>query len=96
MEVTLNSEQEKVIKYLVDSGQYPNAEIAISAAIDLLKENIYLSNEENRQKYEKWLEETRQKIAIGLEQIEKGDYIDGEEVMARFENKLKKARENNT
>jgi len=96
MEVTLNSEQEKVIKYLVDSGQYPNAEIAISAAIDLLKENIYLSNEENRQKYEKWLEETRQKIAIGLEQIEKGDYIDGEEVMARFENKLKKARENHT
>jgi antitoxin ParD1/3/4 len=35
---------------------------------------------------------TRQKVAVGLQQIEHGEVIDGEAVIARLQEKIKQAR----
>ena len=49
--------------------------------------------EEWEKGYQEWEEETQKKIAVGLASIERGDVVDGEVVMARLEEKLRKARE---
>lgn len=94
MKITLKPEQEKVIKSLIESGHYPSADEAISAAIELLTDNVYLSNENNRDRYQNWVEETRKKLAVGLEKLARGEGLDGEEVIAKLQDKLNKAREN--
>ena len=92
MKITLNPEQEKVINSLIQSGQYPSADEAIAAAIELLTESVYLSNEDNRKQYEEWLKVSRQKVAVGLEQLERGESRDGEEVMTQLLDKINQAR----
>jgi len=47
---------------------------------------------ENQPNYETWLELTRQKVAVGLEQIEQGNMFDGDLVIARLQKKVKQAR----
>lgn len=59
------------------------AEQVISSALKLLEES-------QRQKDEKRLEELRQKIAVGTEQIRRGQVTDGEVVFARLQDKIRK------
>lgn len=62
------------------------AEQVISSALKLLEES-------QRQKDEKRLEELRQKIAVGTEQIRRGQVTDGEVVFARLQDKIRKIAE---
>ncbi|MFP4010052.1 MAG: type II toxin-antitoxin system ParD family antitoxin, partial [Spirulinaceae cyanobacterium] len=48
--------------------------------------------EKQEQKYEQWLTETRQKVQVGIEQLERGEKIDGEVAIAQLQDKLKKMR----
>ncbi|WP_292762605.1 hypothetical protein [Nostoc sp. NOS(2021)] len=48
--------------------------------------------EEWEKGYHEWEEETRKKMAVGLAQIERGEVLDGEVVIARLEKKLRQAR----
>lgn len=43
---------------------------------------------------QEWVEETRPKIAAGLAQLERGEGIDGETVIARLQQKFRQMREN--
>jgi antitoxin ParD1/3/4 len=45
-----------------------------------------------QQDYDEWLTITRQKVAIGLQQIERGEVIDGETVVASLQEKINRAR----
>ena len=38
--------------------------------------------------YQKWVEETRQKVEVAVEQLERGEGIDGEVVVERLRSKL--------
>ncbi|MGV0029454.1 hypothetical protein, partial [Phormidesmis priestleyi] len=49
--------------------------------------------EEWEKGYQEWEEETKKKLSAGLASIERGDVIGGEVVMARLEEKLRKARD---
>jgi antitoxin ParD1/3/4 len=49
---------------------------------------------ENEQEYDPlWLEDTKQKIAIGLAQIENGQVLDGPSVIARLKAKVQRAQD---
>ncbi|WP_392531025.1 type II toxin-antitoxin system ParD family antitoxin [Nostoc sp. C117] len=85
MNIQLKAEYEQFIQTQIDTGRYENAEDVIAKALKLL--------EEWEKGYQEWEEETQKKIAVGLASIERGDVIDGEVVMARLEEKLRKARE---
>ena len=83
MKVALEPEQEQFVKLQIHRGRYATAEQVISSALKLLEES-------QRQKDEKRLEELRQKIAVGTEQIQRGQVTDGEVVFARMQDKIRK------
>ncbi|CCQ54234.1 type II toxin-antitoxin system ParD family antitoxin [Crocosphaera watsonii WH 8501] len=87
MNITLSPEQEKFIQSQIARGKYTNIQQVIDSALKLL--------EKQDQNYEQWLDETRQKVKVGLEQLERGDKVDGEVVIAQLEAKFKRMREEN-
>ena len=87
MNITLSPEQEKFIQSQIARGKYTNIQQVIDSALKLL--------EKQDQNYEQWLDETRQKVKVGLEQLERGDKGDGEVVIAQLEAKFKRMREEN-
>ncbi|HLO84098.1 MAG TPA: type II toxin-antitoxin system ParD family antitoxin [Nostocaceae cyanobacterium] len=78
--ITLKPEQEQLIQAKLESGKYENAYEVIVAALNLL--------DERDKHYEQWLEETRKKVAVGIEQADKGQLTDGEVVFTRLREKL--------
>ncbi|CCQ51968.1 type II toxin-antitoxin system ParD family antitoxin [Crocosphaera watsonii] len=87
MNITLSPEQEKFIQSQIARGKYTNIQQVIDSALKLL--------EKQDKNYEQWLDETRQKVKVGLEQLERGDKVDGEVVIAQLEAKFKRMREEN-
>ena len=86
MNIILKPEEEQLIQEKLKSGKYETAYEVIVEALRLL--------EERDKYYENWVKETREKVAIGLDQLDRGEGIDGEVVIARLRDKLHKAREN--
>lgn len=88
MNITLNSEQQKFIQSQIQKGRYNDSQEVINKALELL--------EKQEQEYEQWLTETRQKVQVGIEQLERGEKIDGEVAIAQLQNKLEKMRSDRT
>lgn len=86
MNISLKPEEEQFIQAKLESGKYKTAYDVIVAALQLL--------EERDKQYVKWLEETREKVAVGIKQLDEGEGIDGEVVISRLRDKFKKANEN--
>ncbi|MEH1797109.1 MULTISPECIES: type II toxin-antitoxin system ParD family antitoxin [unclassified Nostoc] len=81
MNITLKSEIEQFIQAQIASGRFASAEDVINEAVKLLQER------------ERRIEELRKKIAVGTEQIAKGQVTDGEVVFTRFQEKIRKMAE---
>lgn len=62
MNISLKPEEEQFIQAKLESGKYKTAYDVIVAALQLL--------EERDKQYVKWLEETREKVAVGIKQLE--------------------------
>jgi antitoxin ParD1/3/4 len=77
MELTLGMESEEMIQRKLESGAYPSAEDVVVAALKLL---------EDRDNHE--LSILREEIAIGVEQADRGDLIDGEDVFLEIRNRI--------
>jgi antitoxin ParD1/3/4 len=78
-------EHEKLIQDRLDTGRYANAEEVLAIALQLLAR---LDNE-----HQAWIEETRQQIAIGIAELDRGEGIDGRTAMDGYLQKFQKARE---
>lgn len=85
MNISLNSEQEKFIQSQLKKGTYSNVEQIIDRAFKLLQKQ--------EQDYENWVNETRKKAEIGLKQLEKGEKVDGETVIAQLQEKFNRLRQ---
>ena len=72
MNIQLKPEQEKFIREKIASGEYSNADDVISQAFKLLEVR------------ERKIKKLKDKIAIGTEQIAKGQVTDGEKVFKRL------------
>jgi antitoxin ParD1/3/4 len=80
MNIVLKSEHEQFVQKQLAKGQYATVDEIISAAFALL------SGQEQR------LEELRQQIAMGTEQIQQGKVVDGEAVFDKLQEKSKARR----
>ncbi|KAB8331785.1 type II toxin-antitoxin system ParD family antitoxin [Scytonema tolypothrichoides VB-61278] len=85
MNISLKPEHEQFIQAQIASGRFTNPDEVIDLAFKVLEK---LDTE-----YIQWLEQTRQKVEVGLAQIERGEVIDSEVVIDRLREKLRKARE---
>ena len=81
MNIQLKPEHEKFIQKQMASGRFNNVDDVINEAFQLLEER------------ERRLEELRQKIAVGTEQIERGQVTDGEVVFERLQEKIRQIAE---
>ena len=75
MNVSLTEELEELVQRQVESGRYGSASEVIGAGLRLLDREDALR--------ETWLAETRAQVRDGIEQVERGDFVDGEEAVAR-------------
>jgi antitoxin ParD1/3/4 len=85
MNIELKPEQEQFIQEKLNSGKYRTVDEVILEAFRLL--------EERDKQYEKWVQQTREKVAIGITQLEQGEGLDGESVMTQIQEKFRNARE---
>ncbi|MGK7900227.1 MAG: type II toxin-antitoxin system ParD family antitoxin [Hormoscilla sp.] len=85
MNITLKPQQERLLQEKLDSGKYGTIDEVIAEAFRLL--------EERDKYYQKWLDETREKVAIGIDQANRGQLTDGQTAIALLREKLSQARE---
>jgi antitoxin ParD1/3/4 len=74
--LTITPEHEKLIQNHLNTGRYVNAEEVLDIALQLLTR---LDTE-----HQAWIEETRQQIAIGIAELDRGEGIDGATVMEGY------------
>ncbi|MEK0187253.1 type II toxin-antitoxin system ParD family antitoxin [Microcoleus anatoxicus] len=85
MNITLKPEQSELIQQKLNSGKYNNAEEVIAEALQLL----YQRDRE----YETWVEETRGKVDVAIDELRRGEGIDGDVVIDQLKEKLRQARQ---
>ena len=73
MSITLNPEQETIVDNLIATGSFQTAEQVLQVALKLL--------EQERQSYQSWVIETREKVREGIESLDRGEGVDGETVV---------------
>jgi antitoxin ParD1/3/4 len=84
MSIVLTPEQEHLVQSMLLTGQYGKPEEVIQAALNLL--------EEYGAQYEQWVSETRQKVEVGLQELEQGEGIELDVVMEQLRSKVYQAR----
>lgn len=84
MNVSLTPQLEKLVQKKVASGRYNSASEVVREALRLLEEQDRLR--------EMRLAELRKEIGVGLEQLERGEVRDGEEVFKELREKSRKRR----
>ena len=86
MNLSLTPELERAIVEKVKSGRYQSLD-------EVVLEGLRLLEERDRALDEQRLEELRQKIAVGKEQIAQGQVTDGEIVFERLRTKIQREYE---
>lgn len=85
MNITLKPDQAELIKQKLNSGKYNNPDEIIAEALQLL--------EQRDREYQTWVEETREKVDVAIEELRRGEGIDGDVVVAQLKEKLRQARQ---
>ncbi len=85
MNIQIEPELEQIIQAQIATGRYANPEDVISKALKLLLEW--------EKGYQQWVEETREKVDVAIEQLDRGEGIEGDVVIAQLRDKLRQARE---
>ena len=83
--LTITPEHEQLIQNHLDTGRYANAEEVLAIALQLLAR---LDTE-----HQTWIEETRQQIAIGIAELDRGEGIDGTAAMEGYLQQFQAARQ---
>jgi antitoxin ParD1/3/4 len=83
--LTITPEHEQLIQTHLDTGRYTDAEEVLAIALQLLTR---LDAE-----HQAWIEETKQKIAIGIAELDRGEGIDGPTAMNHYLQQFQAAKQ---
>ncbi len=83
MNISLTPELEQLVKDKVNSGKYHSVSEVMGEALRLLEERDRVRDQR--------LAELKAKIQVGIEELERGEGIDGEEVFAEIEEDIRRA-----
>ncbi|NET58601.1 MAG: hypothetical protein F6K47_21340 [Symploca sp. SIO2E6] len=92
MQITLSSQQSRILESLSQQGRYPSIEDAIDTALVLLANEIIQQNPDVTPDYIAWVEQTRLKIDAGVKAAEQGDILAADEVLAQLRHKVNAAK----
>jgi len=92
MQITLSSQQSRILESLSQQGRYTSIEDAIDAALVLLADEISQQNPDATPDYLAWVEQTRLKIDAGLQAAEQGDMLAADDVLAQLRHKVNAAK----
>jgi antitoxin ParD1/3/4 len=84
--ITIQPEQEKFIQEQVARGRFKSANEVLAHTLILL--------EQKYQADEAWIEDVRQKVDEAKAEVERGEVLPLETVMAQLQDKFRQAREN--
>jgi antitoxin ParD1/3/4 len=84
MSITLTLEQERIVQNLLATGKYRESGEVIQAALTLL--------EEYGAQYDMWIDDTRSKVEVGIQELQRGEGIELDVVMAKLRTKIEQAR----
>jgi antitoxin ParD1/3/4 len=83
--ISLKPEYMQLVKAQLESGRFASVDEVIGHALHLL---------DDQQDHDLlWLEETKEKIAIGLAQIDNGQVLEVSSVIERLKQKVQKAKD---
>jgi antitoxin ParD1/3/4 len=85
MNILLTVDQTDFVQTQLESGQFSTPEEVIAIALEMMA-----SSRETHDPV--WLEETRTKVQVGLDDIARGDVFDGEMVIDRLQQRLAQKR----
>jgi antitoxin ParD1/3/4 len=81
MNILLTADQTNFVQSQIASGQFSSPEEVIAIALEIMAHS-----QETHDPI--WLEETRIKVQAGLDDIARGDVLDGEIVIAQLQQRL--------
>jgi antitoxin ParD1/3/4 len=84
MNVSLTPELEKLVESKVQSGRYRSAS-------EVIREGLRLLDDQDRLRAAQF-EEVRRKIQTGIDQLDRGEGIDGEIILAKLKQKSEALR----
>ena len=93
MNITLKPDKAELIQQKINSGKYKNADQIIAEALQLLEQRDRASALAELPEYQIWVEETRVKVDVAIEELRRGEGIEGDVVVAQLKEKLRKARQ---
>jgi antitoxin ParD1/3/4 len=79
MSIALKPEQEQFIQSQIERGRFKSAEEAVSQAFKLL---------EDRERYQSWIEDTRQKVEVAVAELDRGEGVELDLVLDRLHQKF--------
>jgi antitoxin ParD1/3/4 len=85
MNILLTADQTNFVQSQIASGQFSSPEEVIAIALEMMA-----NSQETHDPI--WLEETRIKVQVGLDDIARGDVLDGEIVIAQLQQRLAQKR----
>jgi antitoxin ParD1/3/4 len=85
MNIALKPEQEQFIQSQIERGRFKSADEAVSQAFKLL---------EDRERYQSWIEDTRQKVEVAVAELDRGEGVELDLVIDRLHQKFQSAKEN--
>jgi len=81
-------EQQRFIEASVRSGRFRDVGEVLRHGLELLRAH----EAAERRRYEAWLADTRQKVQEGLDALDRGEWVDGEEVARHMDEVLEECR----
>jgi antitoxin ParD1/3/4 len=92
MQITLSTQQSKILESLSQQGGYASLEDAFEVALVLLADEVAQKNPNVTPDYLAWIEQTRLKIDAGLQAAEQGQVLEVDAVLARLRQKVNAAK----
>ncbi|MCC5657271.1 type II toxin-antitoxin system ParD family antitoxin [Nostoc sp. XA010] len=91
MNISLTPKLEQLVKDKVSSGKYHSVNEVMGEALRLLEERDACGGLRQRIRDQR-LAELKAKIQVGIEELERGEGIDGEELFAEIEEDIRRAQ----
>jgi len=89
MEFEPTPQQRRFIETSVRSGRFSDEGEVLREGVELLRAHEMAE----WRRYEAWMEETRERLRQGLEALDRGEYVQGEEVIRGAEERLERFRD---